>query len=78
VTWLQVAIRVIAASTPFIVALLPYLFFDINNAGIAIYLATGLIAISGFTWRYSNARRLYLHDQLSGTSLTLVPPRQKR
>lgn len=78
VTWPQVAIRVIAASTPFIAALLPYLFFDINNAGIEIYFATGLIASSGFMWRYSNPRRFYLHDQLSGTSLTLVPPRKKR
>lgn len=78
ITWSQAAVRVTAASLPFVVALLPYLFFDINDSGLAIYLATGVIACSGFLWRYSNAQRFYLQDLLSGTSLTLVPPRKKR
>ena len=77
VTWGQAAGRIIVASVPFIVGLMPYLVFDVNDAGLWIYITTAVIASSGFLWRFINEDRLYLHDLVSGTELRLTPPRKK-
>ncbi len=77
VTWGQAAGRVIVASMPFILGLLPYLVFDVNNAGAWIYITTAVIACCGFLWRFFNEDRLYLHDLVTGTELRLTPPRRK-
>ncbi len=77
VTWGQVAGRIILASLPFILGLLPYQIFDVNDAGLWIYITTAVIASCGFLWRFFNEERLYLHDLVTGTELTLTPPRNK-
>lgn len=77
VTWSQAAARIIVASMPFILSLMPYQVLDINDAGIWIYISTAVIASSGFMWRFFNAERLYLHDLATGTELRLTPARKK-
>ena len=77
VTWGQAAGRVIVASMPFILGLMPYLVFDVNDAGAWIYITTTVIASCGFLWRFFNEDRLYLHDLVTGTELRLTPPRRK-
>ena len=77
ISWRQAAARIIVASVPFILALMPYVIFDVNNAGFGIYLLTALLASSGFLWRFTNTERLYLHDQVTQTELRLTPPRKK-
>ena len=77
VTWGQAAGRVIVASMPFILGLVPYLVFDVNDAGAWIYITTAVIACCGFLWRFFNEDRLYLHDLVTGTELRLTPPRRK-
>ena len=77
VTWGQVAGRVIVASMPFILGLMPYLVFDVNDAGAWIYITTAVIASCGFLWRFCNEDRLYLHDLMTCTELRLTPPRRK-
>lgn len=78
VTWGQAAGRIIVASAPFLLGLMPYQVFDVNDAGPWIYITTALIASSGFLWRFFNEDRLYLHDLVTGTELRLTPPRKKR
>ena len=77
VTWGQAAGRVIVASMPFILGLMPYLVFDVNDAGAWIYITTAVIASCGFLWRFFNEDRLYLHDLVTGTELRLTPPRRE-
>ena len=77
VTWSQAAGRVIVASMPFILGLMPYLVFDVNDAGAWIYFTSAVIASCGFLWRFFNEDRLYLHDLVTGTELRLTPPRRK-
>ena len=77
VTWGQAAGRVIVASMPFILGLMPYLVFDVNDAGAGIYITTTVIASCGFLWRFFNEDRLDLHDLVTGTELRLTPPRRK-
>ena len=77
VTWGQAAGRVIVASMPFILGLMPYQVFDVNDAGLWIYTASAVTASCGFLWRFFNEDRLYLHDLVSGTELRLTPPRKK-
>jgi len=77
VTWGQAAGRVNVASMPFILGLLPYLVFDVNDARGRIYITTAAIASCGFLWRFFNEDRLYLHDLVTGTELRLTPPRRK-
>ena len=77
VTWNQAAARVTVASIPFVLALMPYLVFDINNAGLWIYISTAVIASSGFWWRFANTERLYLHDLATHSELRLIPARKK-
>ena len=77
VTWGQAAGRVIVASMPFILGLMPYLVFDVNDAGAWIYITTAVIASCGFLCRFFNEDRLYLHDLVTGTELRLTPPRRK-
>ena len=77
VSWGQAAGRIIVASMPFILGLMPYLVFDVNDAGLWIYITTALIATCGFLWRFFNEDRLYLHDSVTGTELRLTPPRKK-
>ena len=77
VTWGQAAGRVIVASMPFILGLIPYLVFDVNDAGAWIYITTTVIASCGFLWRFFNEDRLYLQDLVTGTELRLTPPRRK-
>jgi uncharacterized RDD family membrane protein YckC len=77
VTWGQAAGRIIVASMPFILGLMPYLVLDVNDAGLWIYITTALIASCGFLWRFFNEDRLYLHDLVTGTELRLTPPRKK-
>ena len=77
VTWGQAAGRIIVASVPFIVGLMPYQVIDVNDAGLFIYIATAVIASCGFLWRFFNENRLYLHDLVTGTELRLTPPREK-
>ena len=77
VTWSQAAGRIIVASVPFILGLMPYQVIDVNDAGLFIYIATAVIASCGFLWRFFNENRLYLHDLVTGTELRLTPPRDK-
>ena len=77
VTWGQAAGRIIVASVPFILGLMPYQVIDVNDAGLFIYIATAVIASCGFLWRFFNENRLYLHDLVTGTELRLTPPRDK-
>ena len=77
VTWGQAAGRVIVASMPFILGLMPYLVFDVNDAGAWIYITTAVIASCGFLWRFFSEDRLYLHDLVTGTELRLTPPRRR-
>ena len=77
VTWGQAAGRVIVASMPFILGLMPYLVFDVNDAGAWIYITTAVIASCGFLCRFFNEDRLYLHDLVTGTELRLTPPRRE-
>lgn len=77
VTWGQAAGRVIVASMPFILGLMPYLVFDVNDAGAWIYITTAVIASCGFLWRFFNEDRLYLHDLVTATELKLTLPRRK-
>ena len=77
VTWGQAAGRVIVASMPFILGLMPYLVFDVNDAGAWIYITTAVIASCGFLRRFFNEDRLYLHDLVTGTELRLTPPRRE-
>ena len=78
VPWSHVFIRIGAAAAPVILALLPFLYFNINNASILVYAIAAIIAGMGFFWRWCNTERLYLHDQLSSTELRLAPPRTKK
>ena len=77
VTWGQAAGRVIVASMPFILGLMPYLVFDVNDTGAWIYITTAVIASCGFLWRFFNEDRLYLHDLVTVTELRLTPPRRE-
>ena len=77
ISWQQATIRVISASVPLILALIPYVFFDIRSAGIVLYVTSGIIASSGFLWRWTNTERLYFHDYVSQSHLRLTPPRNK-
>ena len=78
VTWGQAAGRIIVASAPFLLGLMPYQVFDVNDAGPWIYITTAVIASCGFLWRFFNEDRLYLHDLVTGTELRVTPPRKKR
>ena len=77
VTWPQVITRVVVACLPLLSALLPFVFFDVNNAPTGIYALAGLFALAGVLWRFTNAPRHYLHDVLSGTELLQTPKRKK-
>jgi len=77
VTWGQAASRIIVASMPFILGLMPYQVFDVNDAGIWLYITTAVLASCGFLWRFFNEERLYLHDLVTATELRLTPPRKK-
>jgi uncharacterized RDD family membrane protein YckC len=74
VTWSQAGGRIIVASIPFILGLMPYQIFDATDAGLWIYITAALIASCGFLWRFFNEERLYLHDLVTGTELGLTPP----
>jgi uncharacterized RDD family membrane protein YckC len=78
VPWTQVFIRISTAAAPVILSLLPFLYFNINNASVLVYVIAAIIAGMGFFWRWGNTERLYLHDQLSSTELRLAPPRTKK
>jgi uncharacterized RDD family membrane protein YckC len=78
VPWTQVFIRISTAAAPVILSLLPFLYFNINNASVLVYVIAAIIAGMGFFWRWGNTERLYLHDQLSRTELRLAPPRTKK
>jgi uncharacterized RDD family membrane protein YckC len=78
VPWTHVFIRIGTAAAPVILSLLPFLYFNINNASVLVYVIAAIIAGMGFFWRWGNTERLYLHDQLSGTELRLAPPRTKK
>ena len=78
VPWTQVFIRISTAAAPVILSLLPFLYFNINNASVLVYVIAAIIAGMGFFWRWGNTERLYLHDQLSSTELRLAPPRAKK
>ena len=77
VTWGQAAGRIIVASMPLILGLMPYQVFDVNEAGLWIYITTAVIASCGFLWRFFNEERLCFHDFVTGTELRLTPPRKK-
>ena len=77
VTWRQVITRVAVASLPLLAALLPFMFFDVNNAPDGIYALSAFLALVGVLWRFTNAPRHYLHDMLSGTELLQTPKRKK-
>ena len=77
VSWRQVIIRVAIACLPPLTALLPFVFFDVNNAPSGIYALSALLAVTGVLWRFTNASRHYLHDMLSGTELLQTPKRKK-
>ncbi len=77
VTWSQVITRVVVACLPLLAALLPFVFFDVNNAPSGIYALAALLAVAGVLWRFTNASRHYLHDMLSGTELLQTPKRKK-
>jgi hypothetical protein len=78
VTWKQVLIRVTMACLPLLVALIPFVFTDVNNAHPAVYLFSGTLAVMGMLWRFTNRPRHYLHDVLSGTELLQTPKRAKQ
>ena len=78
VPWAHVFIRIGTAAAPVILSLLPFLYFNINNASVLVYVIAAIIAGMGFFWRWGNTERLYLHDQLSSTELRLAPPRTKK
>ena len=78
VTWKQVLIRVATAGLPLLAALIPFVYTDINNAHIAVYLFAGTLAVMGMLWRFTNRPRHYLHDVLSGTELLQTPKRAKQ
>lgn len=78
VTWMQAVIRVTVACLPFLVALIPFRYFDINDAHVSVYLLSTLVATSGILWRFTNSSRHYLHDRLSGTELLQTPKRDKK
>jgi uncharacterized RDD family membrane protein YckC len=78
VPWTHVFIRISTAAAPVILSLLPFLYFNINNASVLVYVIATIIAGMGFFWRWGNTERLYLHDQLSSTELRLAPPRTKK
>ena len=78
VPWSHVFIRIGTAAAPVILALLPFLYFNINNASVLVYAIAAIIAGMGFFWRWCNSERLYLHDRLSSTELRLTPPRKKK
>jgi len=78
VHWTHVFIRISTAAAPVILSLLPFLYFNINNASVLVYVIAAIIAGMGFFWRWGNTERLYLHDQLSSTELRLAPPRTKK
>jgi uncharacterized RDD family membrane protein YckC len=78
VPWTHVFIRISTAAAPVILSLLPFLYFNINNASVLVYVIAAIIAGMGFFWRWGNTERLYLHDQLSSTELRLAPPRAKK
>ena len=77
VTWRQVITRVAVASLPLLAALLPFMYFDVNDAPSVIYVLSALLAVAGVLWRFTNASRHYLHDMLSGTELLQTPKRKK-
>lgn len=77
VTWGQAIIRVAVACLPLLTALLPFIFYDVNNAPSGIYVMAAAIAVSGMLWRFTNTSRHYLHDKLSGTELLQTPKRKK-
>ena len=77
VTWKQVLIRVATAGLPLLAALIPFVYTDVNNAHIAVYLFSGTLAVMGMLWRFTNRPRHYLHDVLSGTELLQTPKRAK-
>jgi hypothetical protein len=56
---------------------MPYQAFDVNDAGLWMYITTAVIASCGFLWRFFNEDRLYLHDLVTATELRLTPPRTK-
>ena len=78
VPWTHVFIRISTAAAPVILSLLPFLYFNINNASVLVYVIAAITAGMGFFWRWGNTERLYLHDQLSSTELRLAPPRTKK
>jgi uncharacterized RDD family membrane protein YckC len=78
VTWKQVIIRVATAGLPLLAALIPFVYTDINNAHIAVYLFSATLAVVGMLWRFTNRPRHYLHDVLSGTELLQTPKRVKQ
>jgi hypothetical protein len=78
VPWTHVFISISTAAAPVILSLLPFLYFNINNASVLVYVIAAIIAGMGFFWRWGNTERLYLHDQLSSTELRLAPPRTKK
>ena len=77
VTWRQALTRVAVATLPLVGALLPFVYIDVTTAHKAVYGLSATIAASGILWRYTNDSRHYLHDQLSGTELRLIPKRKK-
>jgi len=77
VTWRQVILRVAVACLPLLTALLPFVFFDVNNAPSGIYALAAILAVAGILWRFTNAPRHYLHDMFSGTELLQTPKREK-
>lgn len=78
VTWMQVFIRIVTACLPTLVALLPFRFFDVNDAHMSVYLLSAVLACAGILWRFTNGSRHYLHDRLSGTELLQTPKRDKK
>ena len=78
VTWKQVLIRVATACVPLLAALVPFVYIDVNNAHLAVYLLSGTLAVMGMLWRFTNRSRHYLHDVLSGTELLQTPKRAKQ
>ncbi len=78
IPWTHVFIRIGTAAAPVILSLLPFLYFNINNTSVLVYVIAAMIAGTGFFWRWSNTERLYLHDQVSSTELRLAPPRTKK
>ena len=77
VTWGQAITRVALACLPFLAALLPFVFYDVNNAPGGIYALSAVVALAGILWRFTNVHRHYLHDMFSGTELLQTPKRKK-